>query len=52
MSGLGPRTVTVVVEPARVVREVLLERPAEQDVEELHPMADREHRQIAFERGG
>jgi hypothetical protein len=50
MHRLGGGERTVVPEPDRIVRQVLFERPAEVDVEDLHAVADREHGDVTLER--
>ena len=48
MDGFDPGPIAVVRKAVGDVREVLLERAPQVDVQELHPPADREERQVAF----
>ena len=49
MDGLYPGPVTIVRKAVGNVREVLFQRAPQVDVQELHPTADREERQIALD---
>jgi hypothetical protein len=49
MDGLDPGPIAVVRKAVGDVCEVLFERATQVDVQELHPPADREERQVAFD---
>jgi hypothetical protein len=51
VSGFRYRTIAVVVEPARLVEQVLVEGSPEVDVEQLHPATDGQHGHVLIERG-
>src|SRR2546425_13140203 len=51
VSGMVPRLLLAVIDDAaRLARDVLVERPAERDVEHLEPAADREEGHALIER--
>ena len=51
MGRFRQRMITVVVEPARSVEQMLVERSSEVDVEQLHPATDGQHGHVLLERG-